>query len=299
MTTSVFISDETVAAVCASETGKSFKITGCTRRDVPPGTITAGRIADGERFRELLRDLFTVRGIEKSDVTLVLDATMTQIMDVPIVSPARIRRLVANEFEAQYGAGIPLLCDYCVINGATSSAGGRIIGCAVERETVEKYMETFGSLGIKLRSATVAVQSILHLSSFLNARIARRTFVLSLLYGRRMISYLFNAGEYTVMVHNTMMQDRGSAAAAVELSRNLSALSQYNAAQQESLRIETVYVTGMQGQELGYCGEISANLNVGVEQLKSVFKVKGGSRLEELFNHGDYIYCLGDILRVD
>lgn len=297
MMTSVYISDENMVAACGSDSGGKLHISSAYRIELPESLISNGQISDTAALSKCVEALFSKRSLSKN-VRLVLSSNLgvSQIMDVPSLNPPKLRSLIANELSSQNTLSGDSIYDYSLIKGASGGEPNRILACGVEKELIGKYMKAFSDARTPLSGINAGVSCAVALRQRLTEKVSG-TFAISMINGHDMTSFLFSNGIYSVSLRNKLSEKRGTQSLAVEVSRNLSALIQFNTSQAGSAPIGKIFLSGMRDDEANYRGDIAAYLETDIGMLFDSVAIKYPPDCQAITQYGDFLYCCGDIIQ--
>ncbi len=295
MQTSVYIANSEIRAVTGKDRGHSLKMKGCYAQPLPEGLLQNGAIADFTGLAQTVSVFFAQNRLPRRQVNLVLDcdSALTKIMEAPLLPAKKLRQLVKGEYIGQGEA--ELLCDYAVLEPAIKPAGARILACALEKQIVGQYLDLCNRIGVELVQIDLALSCAIRYCRRIPA-LTNRTYIMTILSGADIVSLLFVDGFYRFSNRSRLFEQRGTPAAAVEISRTLSSLVQFNAAQKNEQAITNAYICGMQGDEVEFCNDISSLLNIEVSITPEWKAIKRGVQVPMQTRAGDFIYCLGDIM---
>ena len=298
MKTSVYLSNEALQVISGEDNGRTVKVKKCYKSAMPPGCIQNGVIVDNNGLAAALAEFFAHNKLPRHKVNLVLDcdAVMTKIIDVPITSDKKLRQIINGEFIGQGSEHGKLLVDYTVLEPSIQPAGGRVLGCAVEKDIIRLYLETFNRVAVELGNIDLALSCAIRFCSRVRD-LKQKTYIVTVLKGTGITSLLFVNGIYCFSNRGKLFEKRGTPAAAVEISRTLSSLMQFNAAQKSEHAITNAFICGMQGDERDFCTDISSLLDIQVSIMPEWQAFKFGAQVSRQASVGDFIYCLGDIIQ--
>lgn len=293
MKTSVYLSNRSIAAVTGDKSGPRS----CFCQDIPWGLVHNGAVADPVGLKAALAAFWQANGLPRKNVSLVIDSdsVVGRILDVPPLAPNMIRDLVRRELAAGQPQG-SLVCDYSVISPSAESGGGQVYAVAAERAMVDAFVEAFASAGVRLGGLDVSISCAMRFFGAMPA-MKERTFIFSLLDGPDIISMLFADNGFSFLDRGQLTEERGTPAAAVEISRALSSMVQYSYARRGKSPLSHAYISGLVGEEAQFYGDIAQALNhdeslsISVEALPPPAAAVPGQA-----DYGRYLFCLGDIL---
>ncbi|MEG1537478.1 MAG: hypothetical protein RR387_04265 [Clostridiales bacterium] len=296
MQTSIYIDNHQFRAIVGKDNGRTVKINKYCYQSLAPGLVKNGVIENFSGLAQSLSVFFAQNHLSRRQVNLVLDcdSAVTKIMETPLLPAKKLRQLIQGEFTAQNGTD--LLCDYQVLKPVIKPAGGRILACGLDKQITGQFLDLFNRIGVELVNMDLALTCAIHFCNRING-LRRQTYIVTVLEGTDIVSMLFIDGVYSVSNRSRLFEQRGTPAAAVEISRTLSSLAQFNTAQKNGQVITNAIICGMQGDEMDFCADISALLDMQVEIMPEWPEIKFDVSSSKVITAGDYIYCIGDIMR--
>ncbi|MCL2817207.1 MAG: hypothetical protein FWD39_02320 [Clostridiales bacterium] len=324
MKTSIYIANQSIMAATGVDNGRELCVLNCQRAELPGGLVRSGIITDAEAFAQQLKEFlklhdfetgeklkeFRNRGGDKKPVkvprlpglasrkiVLVLDneGVTLKALDVPLMPNGKLQQVVRNEMGGHQDDENLLLYDYSVIKPGAEGSMGRVLAVSADREIVQGYKAAFAGAKLSLRRVDVAQNCASRLCRRLPDLVGR-TFVFAALSDDEMLSMLFSEGECLIMNRTRLYETRGAAAAAVEISRGLSAMMQFNFTLNAEHPLSNVFLSGLEGEENYFLGEMVEALGVPVGQLPFPKEITGPYAHQKDSDFGEYLFCLGGLL---
>ena len=299
MKTSVYITNQVIMAAVGNDDGRKLNVTGCYRTELPEGLVDSGVVADADALRQQLSDFFKRNNIPRKKINLVLgnDIVMLKTLDAPIIPHARLKQVARNEMGGHRDEENALIYDYAVLKPAPGENGmGRIMAVSADKEVVQRYLDVFAAAKISLGGIDVAQNCASRLCERLS-ELAGRTFVLAFLIGSEMTSMLFSGNECLIINRIQLYEDRGTPSAAVEISRGLSSMVQFNYTLNAEHPLTNIYLSDLTGEEKQFLGEMVEALGVPVGPLLLPAEITGPYAKLEYPDFGVYFFCLGGLLK--
>ena len=277
--------------------GGKIKVNDCLNTAFPPaaGEIEALR----QQKIDFLRDLWCSHKLRTKEVRLVLgtDSALTKRLEVPVIGAKHLLALIANEFAGQLVEGVDYLFDYQVLapRRPGNEDGGIILAGAIEQRLVSGYAALFSQIGVELESIDSSLNAAVRLLS--KAGNDLHTFIGAVLEGDRIELYLFVEGLYAFSNKGRLAEQRGTPAAAVEISRQLSSMVQFYLSRHAEKEISAILLCGLLPEEMLYCDNMSQSLQVpvGVFEDNGSLLVKTGPAAQRRFCCSEFIYALGGL----
>ncbi|MEA4823887.1 MAG: hypothetical protein VB111_07235 [Clostridiaceae bacterium] len=296
MNTAVLISNDMLRAVSGSPTRSGLRVKKCYKRPLPPGIVENGRIYDEAALQAELRAFFSKNKLPRR-ITLVVDSDSAQfrLQTVPLLPPDKLRRLVRNEFDSLGATAETHLYDYIVLSPRVEPAGGVILGTALERSAVQSTAKLFAGIGVTISVLTLSLPCVIRaLRQY--PRLSNKSYILTVLDRNNVSSFLFIDGIYRFSNRSRLYEERDTPAAAVELSRTLSSMVQFNLAQKTGAVIAEAYVSGALPDETPYFSDISESLGIHIGVLPPPTKAGEDFFRASRENASDYLYLIGALL---
>lgn len=289
MRTGVYLSNRSVAALTGSLSGGRFAVRHCAWQPLPWGLVLGGAVMDSAKLAPLLADFWAQNKLPLRGIRLVIDgdAVGARIMTPPPLSPALLRRAVGSELAPEGGDA---LCDFADLPPAADGQR-RIYAVTAQRALVEGHVSLFAAMGVRLAGLEVAAASAMRF--FAQAAPYRgMDFIYSVAQGPDIVSFLFMGGACVFTDRGQLRETRGTAAAAVEISRALQAMVQYSYAQASDTPLRHAFVHGLEGSESQFFGDMGQAIGLDVLPLTlpDCVAAPGGD-----WALGDYLFCLGQL----
>lgn len=297
MKTSIYISNQSISFVVGEDAGRRIKVDFAASEKLDAGIFANCAILDKERLSARIGEVFNIHNLKRNNVGLVIgtDNIVLRPTNVPAMSHRRLKSLLYNEFAPLAAENSNLVYDYAVLKNRLEEGGGRILAAAADRTIIEDYYAVFESAGIKLKSIDLAQTCATRFFNFLEPY-RNSAFIFSIIEGAEINSVLISGGEYLFSNRDYLTQERGTPGAAVEISRALSSMKQYNYARGTGAELQSVYISGLQGEETNFYSDLVEALALPVgppAETKSVTGL-GFEAIES--DYGRYIYCLGNLV---
>lgn len=296
MKTSVYLSNQSITAVVGEDKGRKLKVKACYRGAMPPGLIFNGAIIDAEQLTSYLGGFFNMYKLDPKNVSVVIDNDnlINKILEVPILKRKELLDLVRNEFNAS-GTAAESVYDYAVLSPRNAAGKGRILAISMETALIKAYTELFAGIGVRLSG----IDSTLVAAILMCQRIKElkgHTYIMSMLEGAEMFSMLFADGEYAFSQRVMLAEQRGTPAAAVEISRALSSMVQFNYTGQTTNPLSNAFLSGLLGDEVQFCPDMADALAINVGLPPATRDIDSAFMQTNKLNYGEYLFCLGDLL---
>ncbi|MFI3115379.1 MAG: hypothetical protein R3Y12_04470 [Clostridia bacterium] len=243
MKTVIYINQDRIQLV--TETGKNAQR--CTEIELEVGTILNGVIV---KEAEILNKLASIdKSAWKKPVTLVIDSSNLTIkkIETPPIPQKHLNSVVRGEIDVLNEDNY--LFDYSLIFSSKKD-GNLLVGSAVQKEFIEKYIDLFKKAKIKLASIDVAVNGIVKYVCK-SPTLSRESFILNIISSNNMmLSLMFENGQFSTISRNRLIQESDTEAYITELFSKLTSMLQYNSSKSSEYQIRTSYYVGLSQETL-------------------------------------------------
>lgn len=296
----LFISSHAVQMIYGSSDKKDMiKVEAFHEYPLEEGAMINGVITDDSSILDILNELHE-NGVE--DTRLVIDSgqVLVKNIHVPLLSKKELQKVARDELSDIDGSYDDLIYDYGVLRSGYESdekKGGEILCCAVERKLLTSYIELFEAAGIRLKSIDISINALHKLTQEL-ADLNGSTYIVSVLDGNNVSSYLFEQNHYTFSNRTRLFSERGTQAFISEMNSNISQLIQFSKSKQSPYPIERAYFCGLDDAEESMVFEsIRTNLNLQADHFPDSKIVYVTGESYNRFHLHDYVFPVGCLIR--
>lgn len=295
----IFISNHNVQVIKGScDRNDMIKVDDYKQYELTEGCMINGIITDDQPIKEILD---TIKGNGVNSCRLVIDSgqIIVKNMNIPILKGKEIIKIVQDELASVEQGNEEMIYDYSVLRkNYEDQPGGEILCCSLEKKLLTSYIDLFSSAGIKLTTVDISVNALMKLTQEL-PDLEHQTYIVSILDGNNVSSYLFEDNHYTFSNRSRLFSERGTNAFITEMSSNISQLIQFNKSKRSLYTIETAYFCGLEDEEEPIIFDnIRRSLNINAETFpdsKVVYLTD--KTLEYDFRLHDAVYPIGSLIR--
>lgn len=276
--------------------GRRFVIQDCERYSLPQGVLINDVVTDEEQFQQVLRKIKARYGLCASRIHLVLGSNqiITKVMQVPRMTKKQLRTMVRMELEHYKTEEKEMVYDYSVIREGGDMEGNTILGAAIERGRTEGYERLFARCEMKIVSVDIALNALLHLVEYI-PELKEKTFLLSVLDGRNMMTVLYIDGVYRHTARSRFLHERGSMELIREAVREIAAMANFAKSLENGMEVTRLLVGGISGSEQAFLFE-GLSMELGIEGSLVKEDECFITKKKPDFCLADYIYAAGSLL---
>lgn len=233
MKTSIYINNDVMQIVRVK--GRRYKYDSIVLNE---GTVLNGVILDPEEMTKKLKEHRKKLG----KVTVVVDSSniMTKKMQIPKLSKKKSLSVIKSEFDL--GEGHEYIYDMNLLQKGKKE--NTILGCAVPKEFMGKYLTVFKEARIKVLRIDVAINGVVKYVGKLPV-FKGKTFLMNIISDNTLLSLLFENGTYILSNRNRMFNEVGSEAYVSELYSKYSSMTQFAKMQKVETEILDSYYIGI------------------------------------------------------
>lgn len=297
MSTSIYLSNQSVSVVRGSVSKQTIKITDSCTAALPEGALINGVITDDRAIKEALDSLHRGGKLPERDIRLVIDSSniFTKVETVPRLSHAQFLELTRNAFADAAGGRDDLLYDYAFLQEVP---GGKqqVLCSAVESGMIQSYIALFESVGLALSSINIALCSVTKLIQHIKS-LSEKSYILCVADGNVLSTMLFLAGKYRFSSRQRLLNQRGTPASSAEVLQSISSMVQFNSAQKTGFTIDTVYFCGLRKEEQGLYQEVMTEFHLSAAPLPlSREFILENSDPNAPYSISDYLFATGNLI---
>ncbi|MEG1474423.1 MAG: pilus assembly protein PilM [Longicatena sp.] len=295
----IYISTHNVQVIKGScDKGDMIKINDFEQYDVEEGAMMNGVITDDVIIKEILGKIAS-KGVKETKLVIDSGQMLLKNIDVPLLGKKELIKICKDELASIDGSDGDLVYDYCVLRDSyEDKSGGEILCVGVERKLITSYMELFESVGIKLKSIDIA-ENALHKLTREIADINQKTYVLVIVDGNNVATFLFENNHYTFSNRTRLFSERGSEDFVSEMNSNISQMIQFSKSKQSENIIDTAYFCGLlDEEETAVFARVKEALHIEAEVFPNskIIYVKDKVK-EKMFQLHDYVFPIGCLIR--
>ena len=296
----IYISSHGVQLISGSNDKEDMiKVDAFREYPLAEGAMINGVITDDTPILVILKEMRS-NGITTARLLIDSGQILTKNVDVPILKKKELLQITRDELSDIEGSYEDLVYDYCVLRPKYEDGkkGGVILCCAIERKLLASYIELFENAEITLKGIDISVNALQKLTNEL-VDMADKTYVISVIDGNNVSSYLFENNHYTFSNRTRLFSDRGTYEFIMEMNSNISQLIQFSKSKRSQYTIETAYFCGLDDEEeQKVFKNIRENLDIEAKEFPNskIIYITDKSR-EKAFQLHDYVFTVGCLIR--
>lgn len=251
MTTSVFLSNNTVFAACGQEKKGLSAGARSVIYKMPEGSLLNGMITNEQELTEQLRGFWKREGLPEKGVRLVLESSNFSVktIDLPKMKKKEAAGVIRREFAdiEHYGEK---LYDYTFLQEKES--GGQALAVMVDRNYIETWKQIFKNIGVTLEGITVSRETMARYFASCE-ELQGGSAILLLLDDMILTSVLWSGEELVSADRKRMFSAEGTEEFYTEISRSVSSIRQFFTGQKAGKMPKKVYLCGFGKEDVKRC----------------------------------------------
>lgn len=253
MTTSVFLSNNTVFAACGQEKKGLLAGAKSVIYKMPEGSLLNGMITNEQELTEQLRGFWKAERLPDKGVRLVLESSNFSVktFDLPKMKQKEAAGVIRREF-ADIEQYEEKLYDYTFLQ--ENKTGGQTLAVMVNRSYIETWQQIFKNIGVTLEGITVSRETMTRYFASCE-ELQSGSAVLLLLDDMILTSVLWSEGELVSADRKRMFSAEGTEEFYTEISRSVSSIRQFFTGQKAGKKLEKVYLCGFGEADVACCQE--------------------------------------------
>lgn len=292
MTTTLFVSNETIQVVSGAAKGKKLIINSIITEPVKEGTIINGVITDASQLKNDIDQIFKNNKKLGKKINIIVDGSSinTKILEVPLLNEAKLMPFIETNYPEVENRE-KMLIDYMVLEGKTEAGGASVLSVLTEKDFVNEYSELITSLGIKIDTIDISLSSLIKLVKF-GIKALGETFIVGVLDKNILALVLFVRGKFRFSRRIRIVSEIGSEEILPEMVKILSNMIQFNKSEKTNADISDIYIGGFLPADNEIYKQLTDSLDVNVVSFPELenIRIPNGRR------QGDFIYTMGSIL---
>lgn len=292
MTTTLFVSNETIQVVSGAAKGKKLIINSIITEPVKEGTIINGVITDASQLKNDIDQIFKNNKKLGKKINVIVDGSSinTKILEVPLLNEAKLMPFIETNYPEVENRE-KMLIDYMVLEGKTEAGGASVLSVLTEKDFVNEYSELITSLGIKIDTIDISLSSLIKLVKF-GIKALGETFIVGVLDKNILALVLFVRGKFRFSRRIRIVSEIGSEEILPEMVKILSNMIQFNKSEKTNADITDIYIGGFLPADNEIYKQLTDSLDVNVVSFPELenIRIPNGRR------QGDFIYTMGSIL---
>ena len=230
--------------------------------------------------------------------TLIINSPQLRAsrVDVPITSDKKTTEFIARETsDSDYGRFQKPVTGWYVVSKNSKAKTRHVIYETAETDFVEKYVEIFDKVGLKLKSLHNGVQLA---TEFFTRQVAGKNVIYMILDGNSLVTIFFAEGKYYYDSTSRVFAQPGTPEFAREIYASVSSIRQFISAQHLNITVNDVIFAGMSQTNVNALVNDILNIDSQVD-ISMATPPNGTSISSEQSSYPFYIYPISGIRKID
>lgn len=294
----VFLSNTNLQVAVGNATATGVKITKLFSAPLPEGAVLNGVVMDQDLVTQTVKTAWDLNKLPKSEITLIINSPQLRAsrVDVPITSDKKTTEFIARETsDSDYGRFQNPVTGWYVVSKNSKAKTRHVIYETAETDFVEKYVEIFAKVGLKLKSLHNGVQLA---TEFFTRQVAGKNVIYMILDGNSLVTIFFAEGKYYYDSTSRVFAQPGTPEFAREIYASVSSIRQFISAQHLNITVNDVIFAGMSQTNVNALVNDILNIDSQVD-ISMATPPNGTSISSEQSSYPFYIYPISGIRKID
>ncbi len=294
----VFLSNTNLQVAVGNATATGVKITKLFSAPLPEGAVLNGVVMDQDLVTQTVKTAWDLNKLPKSEITLIINSPQLRAsrVDVPITSDKKTTEFIARETsDSDYGRFQKPVTGWYVVSKNSKAKTRHVIYETAETDFVEKYVEIFDKVGLKLKSLHNGVQLA---TEFFTRQVAGKNVIYMILDGNSLVTIFFAEGKYYYDSTSRVFAQPGTPEFAREIYASVSSIRQFISAQHLNITVNDVIFAGMSQTNVNALVNDILNIDSQVD-ISMATPPNGTSISSEQSSYPFYIYPISGIRKID
>ena len=294
----VFLSNTNLQVAVGNATATGVKITKLFSAPLPEGAVLNGVVMDQDLVTQTVKTAWDLNKLPKSEITLIINSPQLRAsrVDVPITSDKKTTEFIARETsDSDYGRFQKPVTGWYVVSKNSKAKTRHVIYETAETDFVEKYVEIFAKVGLKLKSLHNGVQLA---TEFFTRQVAGKNVIYMILDGNSLVTIFFAEGKYYYDSTSRVFAQPGTPEFAREIYASVSSIRQFISAQHLNITVNDVIFAGMSQTNVNALVNDILNIDSQVD-ISMATPPNGTSISSEQSSYPFYIYPISGIRKID
>ena len=294
----VFLSNTNLQVAVGNATPTGVKISKLFSAPLPEGAVLNGVVMDQDLVTQTVKTTWELNKLPKSEITLIINSPQLRAsrVDVPITSDKKTTEFISRETaDSDYGRFQKPVTGWYVVSKNNKAKTRHVIYETAETDFVEKYVEIFAKVGLKIKGLHNGVQLA---TEFFTKQVAGKNIIYMILDGNSLVTIFFAEGKYYYDSTSRVFAQPGTPEFAREIYASVSSIRQFISAQHLNITVNDVIFAGMSQSNVNSLVNDILNIDSQVD-ISMATPPNGTTISSEQSNYPFYIYPISGIRKID
>ena len=285
----VYLSNDNLSLIEATAHRDALNIERYVKIPIPMGAIINGVIIQEEMVKDVIKQL---KQYHVNEVHLVIDSgqIIFKHITIPKLKKNEIYQYIKEELSTLSQESSDLIYDYAYLDKMENIKGASsILAVAANRQLVDTYIHLFKECGIQILDIDFAISGLIRMTKEFPG-FSNKTYIISKVNQRHLLSSLFIANEYSYTYRTRLMTEKNTEAFTNELMGTLSHMIQSNNRSDSVTFIDELFFLGLTAkEEEKIYPVIEQQLNIKISQLPDIRRIHCIETSSTSFKLADYL----------
>ena len=294
----VFLSNINLQVAVGNPSATGVKVTKLFSAPLPEGAVLNGVVMDQDLLTQAIKTAWELNKLPKQEITLIINSPQLRAtrLDAPIASEHKTTDYIRREIsQTDYGRFQKPVTGWYIVKKNSKAKTTSLIAETAETEFVNKYVEIFDKVGLKLKSIHNGVQLA---TEFFSRQVAGKTVIYMILDGNSLVTIFFAEGKYYYDSTLRVFAQPGTPEFAREIYNSISSIRQFISAQHLNQTVKDVIFAGVTQQQVNTLVNDILNIDSQVD-ISMATPPSGTSIAKESGSFPFYVYPISGLKKVD
>lgn len=294
----VFLSNTNIQIAVGTSATDGAKLSKLISAPLPEGAVLNGVVMNQEAVTEAIKLAWQANKLSKSEVTLIINSPQLRAnrTDAPILSDKKTTDFITRESsDSDYGRFQKPATGWYVVAKDNKSKTQRVVYETAEIDFVNKYVEIFEKVGLKLKSIHNGVQLA---AEYFTKQAAGKTVLYMILDGKSLVTIFFAEGKFYYDSTSRVFAQPGTPEFAREIYSSISSIRQFISAQHLTETVRDVLFAGLTYQQVNQLANDILNIDSAVD-ISLVQPPTGTSITSDSAQFPFFVYPIAGLRKID
>lgn len=294
----VFLSNINLQVAVGSATATGVKVTKLFSAPLPEGAVLNGVVMDQDLLTSAIKTAWELNKLPKQEITLIINSPQLRAtrLNAPIASDNKTTEYIKREIsQSDYGRFQKPVTGWYSVKKNGKAKTMSLIAETAEADFVNKYVEIFDKVGLKLKSIHNGVQLA---AEFFSKQVAGKTVIYMILDGNSLVTVFFAEGKYYYDSTLRVFSQPGTPEFAREIYNSISSIRQFISAQHLNQTVKDVIFAGVTQQQVNTLVNDILNIDSQVD-ISMANPPSGTSIAKDSASFPFYVYPISGLRKVD
>lgn len=294
----VFLSNTNIQIASGSPNGDGVRVSKLVSAPLPEGAILNGVVMNQDAVIEALKTAWQANKLPKSEITLIINSPQLRAnrVDAPILAEKKTTEFIERETnDSEYGRFQNPVTGWYTVSKDNKAKTQRVVYETAEIDFVNKYVEIFNNVGLKLKSIHNGVQIA---TEYFTKQASGKTVLYMILDGKSLVTIFFAEGKYYYDSTSRVFAQPGTPEFAREIYSSISSIRQFISAQHLNETVKDILFCGLTYTQVNQLANDILNIDSAAD-ISLAQPPQGTSISDDQAQYPFFIYPIAGLRRIN